>query len=476
MDGAVTPTCPGCSESARQLAERDRRIAELEKRIAELMGRVEAVERVAKRQAAPFSKKPPKPKPKKPGRKSGQQHGQHAHRPPPPENLIDETLHASLPEHCPQCGGGNLEETHTDAIFQEEIRRQPLRRKFIIHCGTCRSCGQSHRGRHPLQTSEATGAAQSQLGSDAQATIVYLNKATGLSHGKIAELFGRCFGIALSRGGAAHVVRRARQRLEPAHQEIVGQLQNASHITPDETGWRNGGHTVWLHAWVGDNGATLYRIDPQRSADVLQTVIGLHWSGSMTHDGYSSYDRFEDAIHQQCLDHALRRAQSLLETQTGNHRRFPQEVIDLLMSALAKRESFAKATTAGKEPTQEQRGDAYEDFVERLRRLTEPTRADEANERFARHLHRHVAEWFTFLLDATIPATNHRAEQALKTPIVNRKVWGGNRTDAGAQDQGVISSVLETCKRTSQNAFDYVSATFRGVVASLFSSTVTSGR
>jgi transposase len=479
MDGPFCDPCPDCAERERRIAELERRLAEqraaFEKRIAELMARLEAVERSSKRQAAPFSQGSPKKTPRKPGRKAGDQHGTHAHRPPPEAAKIDEVLDADLPDACPRCGG-DVEETHTDTIYQEEIPRRPIRRQFTIHCGKCNRCGKSCRGRHPLQTSDATGAAASQIGPDAQAAVVYLNKRAGLSHGKIADLFEQCFGIQLTRGAASQIVTRAARRLEPAHREITEQLQAASHITPDETGWRIGGRTVWLHAWVGDNGATLYRVDPQRSADVLESVIGIHWSGSMTHDGFSSYDRFEDAVHQQCVDHALRRARALLESQSGANQRFPREVIDLLTEALDRRDRFAADTLAGKAPSEDVRVAAYEQFVDRLVELTRRPRADEANGRFAKHLYKHAADWFMFLIDPAIPATNHRAEQALKPPIVNRKVWGGNRTHIGAHVQGVTSSVIETCRRTTINAFDYLSDTFRGLVGSLFTCPVNLGR
>jgi transposase len=464
--------CPRCVELEKRLAEQ---AVAFEKRIAELMARLEALERTAKRQAAPFSKGSPKKKPRKPGRKSGEQHGDHGHRPAPDPASIDEVLDAKLPDACPQCGG-DVEETHTDTIHQEEIPRRPIRRRFTIHCGKCRRCGKSCRGRHPQQTSDATGAAASQIGPDAQAAVVYLNKRAGLSHGKIADLFDQCFGIKITRGAASQIVTRAARRLEPAYAEITEQLKAASHITPDETGWRIGGWSVWLHAWVGDNGATLYRVDPQRSAAVLQTVIGIHWSGSMTHDGYSSYDRFEDAAHQQCVDHALRRAHALVESQSGANRRFPQAVIDLFGEALDLRDRFAADTLVGKAPAEDDRAVAYEEFVDRLRELTRRPRADAANARFAKHLLKHAAEWFLFLIDPTIPATNHRAEQALKTPIVNRKVWGGNRTNVGAHVQGVTSSVIETCKRTTINAFDYLSGAMCGFVGSLFACPVSIGR
>jgi transposase len=438
--------------------------ARLRQTILALQQRLEELERSVKRQAAPFSKGPPKPNPKKPGRKKGQQHGQHAHREPPPPAQVQETLEASLPKQCPACGGAVVEDKRAQQ-FQTEIPRQPIVRQFNIHCGHCQQCGKHWRGRHPLQTSEATGAAQSQLGADAQAAIVYLNKRAGLSHGKIADTFAKFFGITVSRGACAQVVLRAGQVLEPVYEQIKERVKSSAHLTPDETGWRLGGHPVWLHAWVGDNGATCYVIDPQRSADVLEKVIGLDWSGNMTHDGFSSYERFEDAAHQQCLDHALRRARSLVDKQTGAAKTFPQRVIDLLTEALRWRDRFADEAAA-----QDRRGLAYENFTQRLRDLTDHPRDHEANERFAKHLHKHVASWFLFLVDASIPATNHRAEQALKTPIVNRKVWGGNRTVAGGQAQTIVSSVLETCKNKASDAFGYISDAFRGIFANLFTS------
>src|SRR4029078_1969352 len=87
---------------------------------------------------------------------------------------------------------------------------------------------------------------------------------------------------------------------------------------------------------------------------------------------------------------------------------------------------------------------AHDDKVEELFALSERPRVNAANERLAKHLDHYRDQWLTFLEDPSIPATNHRAEQALKTPIVNRKVWGGNRTDAGGEAQAVVGAVVQT--------------------------------
>ena len=66
-----------------------------------------------------------------------------------------------------------------------------------------------------MQTSDALGAAASQLGPDAQAAIVHLNKHAGLSHGKIAECFRTLFGIDITPSGVCQAMQRAARRCEP---------------------------------------------------------------------------------------------------------------------------------------------------------------------------------------------------------------------------------------------------------------------
>jgi transposase len=106
-------------------AENARLRAELEK----LRAVVERLQRGQKRQAAPFSKGPPKLDPKKPGRRSGDDYGPIACRKAPAE--IDETYVAALPEECPFCGSG-VEFVSSAEHYQAEIPRKPIHRKFNV--------------------------------------------------------------------------------------------------------------------------------------------------------------------------------------------------------------------------------------------------------------------------------------------------------------------------------------------------------
>ena len=189
----------------------------------------------------------------------------------------------------------------------------------------------------------------------------------------------------------------------------------------------------------------------------------------MTHDGFSSHDRFVSAVHQQCLAPPLRRAHTLVENATGRAKDFPCQVIDVFQGALKVRQQFRAGRFDEAALLR-----AHEGYNERLRELSFRPRRNEANERLAKHLYHHTGEWFMFLVDPSIPATNYRAEQALKVPIVNREVWGGNRTPAGAEAQVVNSSVIATCKNRVQSAITFISQAVCGFVGSLFT-TATKG-
>lgn len=443
-----TSSCPRC-------AELERRITELEARIAQLERLLEQATRSAKRQAAPFSKGAPQADPKPPGRKRGPDYGTPAFRAAPPPSRIDEVHEAPLPARCPSCGG-SMRETHVACQYQVEIPRRPIYRKFNVHVGECACCGRRVQGRHGLQTSDALGAAASQLGPDLQSTIVQLNKDAGLSHGKITRLINTLFGIALSRGGSVQTMMRAARACEPIYQAIVRAMPKQKAITPDETGWRIGGSLAWLHVFVASR-ITCYVIDRKRGVEVAESILGSDYAGAMIHDGWAPYDRFWRATHQTCLAHLLRRCGEMIEAATRGAVRFPRQIRELLGDALDLRDRHALGRV-GEHGVAIARGR----LEKRLDRLLEWERSDPANERLARHLARHRDQLFTFLSHPGLDATNWRAEQAIRPAVVNRKVWGGSRTHPGARAQSILMSVLRTCAQQHRDALTCVSRILRG--------------
>lgn len=427
----------------------------LRKRLGEAQAALEAAERKSKRQAAPFSKGKSKPQPRKPGRKPGESYGKKAHREPPPPEAIDEHHDVPLPGCCTHCGSCNIEETHVATQYQTEIPRRPIHRQFDIHIGVCHDCGGSVHGRHELQTSDAVGAAGAQLGPAAHAAMAVLNKDLGLSHGKIQRCFEILFGIPVARATSAHSMARSGRRCEGAYQEIRATVRASPSIVPDETGWRVSGRSAWLHLFVTEH-ATCYEIDPGRGHDVAERLLGLDWSGTLIHDGWSPYDVFTEARHQQCLRHLQNRCQRMSETAVGGAVHFPRDVLELVDIAFQVRRDYRAGVLTADQMACEGLGLACN-----LEELVQGRFTYEPNQRLAKHLNRHLMEWFWFLIDPEIDATNYRAEQAVRPAVVNRKVWGGNRTWNGARTQSVLTSVFRTCTQLGRNGLDYLMQTLR---------------
>ena len=114
-----------------------------------------------------------------------------------------------------------------------------------------------------MQTSDAFVAAAVQLGPALVASAVILNKQMGLSFGKIATLLRQQYDIRVSSSGLVRAVHRAARRAELTYSDLRRQLRNSPVVTPDETGWKVGGHLQWLWAGASEK-TTVYAIQPGR--------------------------------------------------------------------------------------------------------------------------------------------------------------------------------------------------------------------
>ncbi len=220
------------------LAARDVRIAELEMSLAE-------ARRSGKRQSPPFSRGAPKDDPGRPGRRSGEEHGRHGHRAVPV--APDRELAVPPPGCCPECGGDVAHERDAEQWQVELPEARPVVTRFVVGVGRCRRCGRRVQGRHPEQTSDALGAAASQVGPKAKAWAAWLHYELGLSLGKCARLLGR-LGIPVTPGALCAGAQTTGAALVPVHQEIVRRVNASRLVVMDETGWRVGGFGAWL--WI----------------------------------------------------------------------------------------------------------------------------------------------------------------------------------------------------------------------------------
>jgi len=436
-------------ELSAALADKDARVAELEKLL-------EQARRSAKRQAAPFSKGEPIDEPARAGRKKGKSHGRHGHRAMAvhPDKVLD----APLPTRCPGCGGDVDFERWAEQFHTELPALRPVVTKFRVGVGRCRGCLRRVQGRHPEQTSDALGAAASQVGPRAMAWGSWLHYGLGLSFGKTAALLGR-LGIRVTAGAICSSSASASTDLVPTHNAIKAHVASAPAVTMDETGWRIGGEGVWLWVAATDD-ATIYDVARGRGFDQAVNLVPAGYAGTIVRDGWVVYNSYEKATHQSCVAHLVRRCHEMIEDLPAWARSTPRHVKDLLLEALDARDLDAEGRAA-----------AVADIGERLDLWCERAHPHDANRRLIKHLRHERAALFTFLTLEGVDATNFRGEQGVRPAVVNRKVWGGNRTDRGAETQGRLMTFLRTAHQQGADAIDLLVDLARapnpGIVAGL---------
>jgi len=415
----------------------------LKKRLERLEQDLEKARRAIHRQAAPFSKGAPKAEPKTPGRKGGSDFGEPSFRPVP--QRVDEVLPAPLSRRCP-CGG-TVQVKRIEPQYQEDIVRRTVVRRFDIEVGYCQCCGARAQGRHPLQTSDALGAAKVQVGPEALVLGAHLNKQMGMSLGHTARVLQSGYGLEFSRGGIYKALARLAGKTEPTYQGLLATARKSIVNWVDETGWRVGGHSQWL--WVAESElVTVYSILPGRGSEQLKQILGADYDGWLVHDGLRCYSSLDKACHQTCLTHLIRRCKEMGERATRAAAQFPGQVKTLLQQGLLLDHRYEC-----QEVTPHGLAVATGQLEAAMDRLLDKTYHTASNKRLAKHLRQQREYLFTFLHCPGLEGTNCRAERAIRPAVIARKVWGGNRTWNGANVQQILMSVLRTFHQQGKDAF-----------------------
>src|SRR6266498_4198970 len=211
--------------------------------------------------------------------------------------------------------------------------------------------------------------------------------------------------------------------------------------------WRIGGWPAWLWAYVTPR-ATVYAIERGRGYAEASAILGEDYSGVIGADGWAAYRRFQQAQHQTCLAHLLRRCREMIEISWGAGLTFPRRVSALLHDALDLRDRYVCGEVS-RHGARVARG-----FLRRrLDALLERHFTSGSNRRLAAHLRRNRDALFLFVDRKNVEATNWPAEHAIRPAVVNRKVWGGNRTATGARAQAILMSIFRTCQQRMVDPF-----------------------
>ena len=324
--------------------------------------------------------------------------------------------------------------------YQEDLPVvRPIVRRFDVEVGCCVACGRRVHGRHPLQSSDALGAANVHLGPGAVTLVVLLHKHVGVSLEKIAALLRDRFGLRVTPGGLVQTLHRAARVATPPYADLCAQIRGSPVVSPDETGWRVGAVLHWL-----------WRSRPPRPPcmrfvpGAALTTRPRSWAPTSPGSWFAMAGRPIAASPTHCTRAVWHICSAGVAHSASTIRGAPwaAHVQAVLTDALALRDRRDAHAIS-----EHGLAVAHGRLLARLSRLIDAAPALPAAQRFAAHLHREFPAVLAFLWAPDVDATNWPAEHAIRPAVVNRKICGGNRTPRGAQTQQILASVVRTARQ-----------------------------
>ena len=264
------------------------------------------------------------------------------------------------------------------------------------------------------------------------------------------------FGVRLVAATLARMSRSCAERFS-GFAEAVGERVKAAPVKHlDETGFRIGGRTQWLHiactVWL-----TFYRVSPQRGS-LLSAVVGI-----VVHDHWKPYYTMEGVLHALCNAHHLRELQALVDIEKEEWARRMQRLLRRACHAthLARgvpldprlvhqfRRRYDIILTEGLAVHQDQPPLATPATNGGRKRRGRPPRRTGHN--LLLRLGTRKDDVLRFLDDPTVPFTNNQAERDGRMMKVRQKISGGFRSQEGARDFAVIRSLISTARKQGWN-------------------------
>lgn len=417
--------------------------SKLKTELEQAQKQIEELQRTVARQAAPFRRREALKvaERKRPGRKAGHR-GMRRPRPVHVDQVVEQPLPA-----CPRCGGPVHDRAPLTQYIEELPPVRPVVTRLTTWKGVCPQCGEVH-STHPLQISQAQGAAGVQVGPRAVAWATLLNKHFGIPLRKTCSILQRGFGLKLSAGGLAQMLHRVAAKLRPQYEALREQVRTSAANYMDETSWYVG-DPHWV-LWVCTAPQyTLYHVDPSHGGGVAEKLLGRDYAGVLVTDCHGAYKRMKCPQHK-CLAHHLRalhkaRGKNLKEASPylDAWERLWQEVLELCRQ----REALPADLFA-------QRRAALEAARDEL--LARP--ATQPGDRSFLARMRNVGAHHFGCLYHDVEATNNRAERAIRPAVVARKISCGNRTQHGASTWQILVSLATTAQQCGREFLDDLTA------------------
>lgn len=273
-------------------------------------------------------------------------------------------------------------------------------------------------------------------------------------------------GIQLSRTSLTTWTRRAIELLRPIHEAQRRQILQSRVLAMDETpikaGRKHKGKMQqgWLWPLYGENDEVCFSYSASRGAAHIEAVL-QGFEGVLLSDGYSAYDSFAKGkpgvTQAQCWAHARR---YFVKAQAME----PEAVAEALeqMGALYRVERAIREQGLQGEQKRRYRAEqsrplaeAFFGWCHQQRQRIDLVNSNPLS-RALKYVTGHQAQMSVFLVDPDVPIDTNHVERNLRSIPMGRKNWLFAWTEIGAEQIGIIQSLLTTCRLQGVNPYTYL--------------------
>ena len=392
-------------------------------------------------------KKPPRtsslrqPSGKKPGGQTGHP-GETLRRSETPDAVIDH-----YPPSCAGCGAPLAPEMVTDFVARQVFdlpEPQPLIvTEHRAHGCRCAACGGQTRATFPDWVT-----APVQYGKRIGAFVLYLLHYQLLPEKRLAALMADLFGVHLVTATIARISQDCAERFQDFAAAVRDHVAAAPVKHLDETGFRIGTKTQWLHV-ASTMLLTFYRVAAKRGS----LLAGL--TGVVVHDHWKPYYTLKGVLHALCNAHHLRELKALVEIEKEDWAHRMQRLLRRACHAVNLAHGQNVPLKPGLIALIERRYDAIVAdglaFHEAQPALTKTRPRGRPPRRVGHNLLLRLStrkhDVVCFLTDPRVLFTNNQAERDARMMKLRQKISGGFRSEEGAKDFAVIRSVLSTARK-----------------------------
>lgn len=378
-----------------------------------------------------------------------------------------------LPTACRDCG-----EPLTVATAEDHVTRQvfdlPEPRPLVIvehraHFCRCAGCGSRTRAAFPEGVN-----APVQYGARITAFAIYLLHYQLLPEGRLVKLMADLFGVRLAAATVAGMSRACAERLGDFVQMVRVSVASAPVKHMDETGFRIGARTQWLHV-ASTALLTFYRTCSRRGS-LLARVAGV-----VVHDHWKPYYTMPDVSHALCNAHHLRELKALVDIEREDWARRMQALLRRACHAANLARERDKPLKPKLIAMIEHRYDAilaqglaFHEAQPPLTRAPARTGRKPGGQMPRRTGHNLIARLIArrqdalrFLHDLAVPFSNNQAEGDIRMMKLRQKISGGFRSELGARNFATIRSFLSTARKQRWNIISAITADSAILSASL---------